>query len=116
MWDPPTVEVPGPHTVPDTDMCPGGVNVGPDAQNVSAGGMVRLLIRLPMSEQAPWEGGGSSPGGNSQAAMTWAPGRGPGWERCALGRTGFRWGGPYCLCGLGTAAGGRSQPPRTAPL
>lgn len=110
MWDPPTVEVPGPHTAPDADMCPGGVNVGPDAQNVSAGGMVRLLIRLPMSEQAPWEGGGSSPGGNSQAAMTWEEaraGRGAPWG--ALG-------GPYCPCGLGTAAGGRSQPPRTAPL
>lgn len=71
-WDPPTEEAPGTGTAHDADTRPGGVNVGPGTQDVSAGGTVRLLIGLPRAKwgQVSREGGGSSLGGNSQPAMT----------------------------------------------
>lgn len=92
--------------------------MGRGAQDAGAGGTVRLLVRLPRAVGGRHPGGRvSSPGGNSQLAMTWGSGKRLE-NKHALGLGGAaltaQCGRGTAAEGLGTAAEGCSQPAPSA--
>lgn len=108
------MEARGASTTQDADRRPGGVDVGRGAQDVGAGGTVRLLVRLPRAVGGRHPGGrGEQPRREQPAAMTWGSGKRLE-NKHALGLGGAaltaQCGRGTAAEGLGTAAEGCSQP------